>query len=116
MQPCWLWRAAPLDGVGRIEAVVGSVPYNFAIGDAIKKIVFRKPETPEGELEVRQDSCDGPVVARLPLAPAKANAGVTRLAGALTAQGGTHDLCMTFTQNGPDPLWVLDKLTLARVQ
>ena len=116
MQPCWLWRAAPLDGVGGIEAVVGSLPYNFSIGDAIKKVVFRKPETPEGELEVRQDTCDGPVVARLPLAPTKANAGVTRLAGALTAQGGTHDLCMTFTQTRPDPLWVLDKLTLARVR
>ena len=32
--------------------------------------------------------------------------------GALVPQSGAHDLCMTFTQNGPDPFWVLDRLTL----
>ena len=113
MQPCWRWPAAPLDGISQVEAVVGNVPYNFAIGEAIRKVVFRKPETPEGELEIRQDSCDGPVIARLPLAPAKNNAGVTTLRGAITPTPGAHDLCATFTQNGPNPLWVLDKLTLA---
>jgi hexosaminidase len=30
----------------------------------------------------------------------------------LSAQSGAHDLCMTFTQTGPDPFWVLDRLTL----
>jgi hexosaminidase len=32
--------------------------------------------------------------------------------GPIAAQGGAHDLCMTFTQRGPDPFWVLDRLTL----
>ena len=116
MKACWLWRAAPLDGMTRIEARVGSVPYNFVIGAAIKKVVFRKPKTPEGELEIRLDDCDGPVVARLPLAPAKANSGVTTLTGALAPRTGAHNLCASFTQKGPDPLWVLDKLTLAGPQ
>ena len=116
MRACWLWRGAPLDGATRIEAQIGSVPYNFAIGDAIKKVVFRKPETPEGELEIRLDDCDGPVVAKLPLGPAKGNSGVTTLTGALAPQTGAHTLCATFTQNGPDPLWVLDKLTLSGPQ
>ena len=113
MQPCWLWRAAPLDGVTRIEAVVDVVPYNFSIGEAIKQVVFRKPETPNGELEVRQDSCDGPLIAKLPLGPAKGAKGPIILTGAVGARGGTHDLCVSFTQTGPDPLWVVDKLTLA---
>jgi hexosaminidase len=116
MQPCWLWRGARMDGATRIEATVGSIPFNFSIGAAINKITFRKPETPEGELEIRLDDCDGPVVARLPLAPAKGNAGVTTLTGTLAAQTGAHSLCATFTQNGPDPLQVLDKLTLLGAQ
>ena len=86
------------------------------IGAAIKKVVFRKPKTPEGELEIRLDDCDGPVVARLPLAPAKGNSGVTTLTGALAPRTGAHNLCASFTQKGPDPLWVLDKLTLAGPQ
>jgi hexosaminidase len=116
MQPCWLWRGAPMDGAARITADVGSVPFNFAIGDAVNHITFRKPETPEGELEIRLDDCNGPVVAKLPLAPAKANAGVTTLTGTITPQAGAHLLCATFTQNGVDPTWVLDKLTLSGPQ
>ncbi|HMI19260.1 MAG TPA: family 20 glycosylhydrolase [Sphingomonas sp.] len=116
MQPCWLWRAAPMDGASRITADVGSVPFNFAIGDAVNHITFRKPETPEGELEIRLDDCNGPVVAKLRLAPAKANAGVTTLTGTIAPQTGVHLLCATFTQNGVDPIWVLDKLTLSGPQ
>ena len=95
---------------------MGSIPYNFSIGEAIKKVVFRKPETAEGELEIRLDDCDGPVVAKLPLAPAKGHSGVTTLTGTIAAQTGAHNLCATFTQNGPDPLWVLDTLTLSGPQ
>jgi hexosaminidase len=116
MQPCWLWRGAPMDGATRITADVGSVPFNFAIGDAVNRITFRKPETPDGELEIRLDDCNGPVVAKLPLAPAKANAGVTTLTGTIAPQTGAHMLCATFTQNGVNPIWVLDKLTLAPAQ
>jgi hexosaminidase len=116
MEACWLWRGAPMDGMTRIEARVGSVPFNFAIGAAIDKITFRKPETPEGELEIRLDDCDGPVVAKLPLAPANGNSGVTTLAGTLLPQTGAHSLCATFAQNRLDPLWVLDKLTLSGPQ
>jgi hexosaminidase len=116
MHACWLWRDAPMDGATRIEARVGSVPYNFSIGAAINKVVFRKPETPDGELEIRLDDCDGPVVAKLPLAPARGNSGVTTIGGTLAPSAGAHNLCATFTQNGPDPLWVLDKLTLSGPQ
>ena len=115
MQACWIWRAAPLDGVRAIHADVGSVPYNFSLGADIKDVTFRKPATPAGELEVRQDSCDGPRIAVAPLAPAARSAGVTTISAPLAMPvSGTHDLCMTFTQKGPDPLWLLDRLTLNR--
>src|SRR5204863_9631086 len=89
------------------------LPFNFQIGDDIKKIVLRPPATPAGELEVRQDRCDGPPIATLPLAPALKSQAVTRLRGAVTgAAPGPHDLCFTFTQSAVDPFWVLDRVTL----
>ena len=115
MQTCWIWPKAPLDGVRSLNAEVGSVPFNYQLGADIASVKFRKPETPDGELEVRQDSCDGPRIASIPLAPATRSDGVTTLSGPLAMPvRGTHDLCMTFTQKAPDPLWLLDRLTLNR--
>jgi hexosaminidase len=115
MQACWIWPAAKLDGVRAISAEVGSVPFNFSLGADMADIAFRKPETQAGELEVRQDSCDGPRIAVVPLAAAARSAGVTTISAPLAMPtNGTHDLCMTFTQKTPDPLWLLDRLTLNR--
>lgn len=110
--PCWIWKRAPLDGIASLSAEIGQVPYNFSIGADLAKVVFDKPRTPTGELEVRLDSCDGPVVASIPLGAATRNSGVSTITGPLPPQQGRHDLCMTFTQTGPDPLWMLDRLTL----
>jgi hexosaminidase len=112
MHPCWIWRGAPLDGVKRLVAEVGRMPFNFAIGDDVNKITFRPPATPAGELEVRRDTCDGPLVATIPLEPATHTSGDADVRGPISAQAGAHDLCMTFTQRGVDPYWVLDRLTL----
>ena len=91
---------------------MGQVPFNFEIGDDRNKIVLRPPATPSGELEVHLDTCDGPKIAVLPLAPATSNNAVTRLGGALPATGGVHDLCFVFTQKKLDPLWLLDWVQL----
>jgi hexosaminidase len=112
MHPCWIWPDALLSGAVSIAADVGSLPFNFSLGADLKNVVFAKPTTPAGELQVRRDDCGGPVIATIPLAPAVANSGVTRLSGSMGAQQGRHDLCMTFTQSGPAPLWMLDRLTL----
>ena len=112
MHPCWIWRGAPLSRVTRISAQVGRLPFNFAIGNDVKKISFRPPATPAGELQVRRDDCDGPLIATIPLESATERSGVAEVAGPIWAQRGDHDLCMTFTQRGPDPFWVLDWLTL----
>jgi hexosaminidase len=112
MHPCWIWRGAPLSGASHIVAEVGRMPFNFSIGDDIKKITFKPPATPAGELEVRRDGCEGTLIAIIPLQPATLTAGVAELRGPLAAESGAHDLCMTFTQRGPDPFWVLDRLTL----
>ena len=112
MHPCWIWHGAPLDGVKRLVAQVGRMPFNFAIGDDVNKINFRPPATSAGELEVRRDSCDGPLIATIPLEPATHTSGDADVSGPMSPQDGAHDLCMTFSQRGVDPYWVLDRLTL----
>lgn len=112
MHPCWIWRGAPLSDARRIVAEVGRMPFNFSIGDDIKKITFKPPATPAGELEVRRDGCEGELIATVPLASATSTSGVAQVTGSLIPQDGPHDLCVTFTQRGPDPYWVLDRLTL----
>jgi hexosaminidase len=112
MHPCWIWRGAALDGVRRLTAQVGRLPFNFSIGEDIKKITFDPPATAAGELHVRRDGCDGPIIATVPLAAATRTSGAAEVAGAIVPQSGAHDLCVTFSQSGPDPFWVLDRLTL----
>jgi len=107
--PCWIARGVRLDRVRGIAARVGQVPFNFQIGEAVKKVVFPPAVTAEGELEARVGGCDGAVVARLPLAPALLSQEVTELAPApVDARPGTHDVCFRFAQRGLDPLWVID--------
>lgn len=111
--PCWIFEQADLDGVDRITAAVGSVPFNFQIGDAAAKIRFAPPTTPEGELLVTLDRCDGEVIAVLPLAPAQASEAVTTLPPArLPHLSGRHDLCFRFAQHGLDPIKTLDWVQL----
>jgi hexosaminidase len=113
MNPCWIYQQADLSQVSAIAAAVGQLPFNFQIGDDVKKIPLRKPHSSAGELEVRLDSCDGEKIATLPLAPAAANYAVTQLpSAAIEAREGQHDLCFTFTQARVDPTWVIDTVEL----
>ena len=81
MNPCWIWPAPISTRVTAIAARVGQLPFNFQIGEDVKKIRLRPPATADGELEVRLDGCDGELIARLPLAPAVAEPGGDRAAG-----------------------------------
>ncbi|HUP28612.1 MAG TPA: family 20 glycosylhydrolase [Usitatibacter sp.] len=111
--PCWIYPAVALDKLTAVEATVGQVPFNFQIGEEVKKIRFATPTTPAGELEVRLDTCEGDLLARLPLAPAARSHGVTTLPRSpLARRSGVHDLCLRFAQHGVDPLWTLDTVRL----
>ena len=115
LRPCWRFPAARLDGVTGIRVVVGQIPFNFQIGKDREMVRFRPLATPAGEFEVRRDACDGPLVATLPLAPAAANPTTTTLRAPL-AGSGTHDLCITYTAKGVDPLWAIDRVALERAR
>ncbi len=115
--PCWIFEQADMDKVKSIAAAVGQVPFNFQIGEEVKKIRFAAPATPEGELNVHLGKCDGEIIARLPLKPAVSSNGVTVLPPATIAGiSGKHDLCLKFAQrfNDPavDPVWALDWVDL----
>ena len=111
LKPCWIWRDAPI-GLSEIRIDVGQLPFNFEIGADRDKISFAAPRTPAGEFEVRTPDCDGAVVARLPLAPAIGNPGVTTLRGQSIAAAARADICITYTARGVDSLWAIDKITI----
>jgi hexosaminidase len=112
MNPCWIWPDVDLTDIAFISAGVGQVPFNFQIGADRDKILLHAPKTPEGELEVRQDTCDGEVIATLPLGDAASKPTVTSLSGPIAPRRGRHDLCLTFTGKGIDPMWAVDWLQL----
>ncbi len=113
MEPCWIFEDADLAQVASIAASVGQFPFNFQIGKDRDSIRLRRPQDPDGELEVRVDGCDGERIAALPLGPAVNNDAVTRLPPAgIAPQSGRHDLCFTFTGNGIDPMWAIDRIEL----
>jgi hexosaminidase len=107
MNPCWLWPAAELDGISGLKVRVGQLPFNFQIGEDVKKVQVARPRTPSGELEVRLDGCGGEPVAVVSLAPAAGNPAVTELSAPLPKVSGRHDLCFSFTRAGVDPIWAV---------
>lgn len=111
LEPCWIFSAAALDDVRAIAIEVGQLPFNFQVGKDRDTVRFRPPTTPAGEFEVRL-GCAGERIAVLPLAPATSNPAVTRLIATIASQSGTHDLCLTYTARGVDPLWAIASVEL----
>jgi hexosaminidase len=114
MNPCWIYPAVNLTAGATLAAAVGQLPFNFQIGDDVKKIELRPPATPEGELEVFAGGCEGQRIASLPLAPAAAQQGVTALPEIKLEPraGGPQDLCFRFTQREVDPMWAVHWLEI----
>jgi len=111
--PCWIWKAADLTNVKSLRAVVGQIPFNFQIGKDAAAIPLPKPRTPSGELEIRLDKCDGPVLDTISLESAVANNDLTRLPTLnLGEHKGTHDICFQFTRSKVDPIWVISSIEL----
>jgi len=110
--PCWIYADAPVGGARRIAIDVGQLPFNFQIGKDLEGIKFRSPATPDGEFEVRSGGCDGERIAVLPLKPARANPGVTRLVAPIVRREGNEDLCITYTASGVSPMWAIDSVEL----
>lgn len=111
--PCWLWKGADLTQITALRASVGQIPFAFQIGKDAKNIPLAKPAEGGGELEVRAGTCEGELIASLPLAPAASNHAVTTLpAVKLAERTGKQDLCLRFTRASIDPIWTIDSVEL----
>lgn len=113
MEPCWIYEGAELAGVREITASVGQIPFNFQIGDDVRGIAFRAPQSELGELEARLDSCDGERIAVIPLEPTRGRPGVTTISAPIEPREGRHDICFTFTARGVDPMYAIDWVRIA---
>lgn len=113
MNPCWMFPGADLTGVTGLTVAVTRLPFNFQLGADLAKIPVRPPQTPQGELEVRLDTCAGELVASLPLARATLDSGVTPLSVRIPPRAGRHDLCIAVNAKGVEPLWAVDWVALA---
>jgi len=110
MDTCWVWKGVKLDGRYGVDITVDRLPWNYSLWKDIAGVVSRKARSAAGEVEVHQDTCDGPKLSTIPLAPAK-DARAT-LQGILPRREGVHDLCFVITGKPGPKLWVLGGVQL----
>ena len=111
---CWLWPGAPLAGISRVNVMVERVAWRY--GDEAAGAVVRPKAGVAGELQIRADSCNGPLLATLPLTPAAQAKGQTELnAGVSPPQGnGVRNLCISATGDPRDGQWALARVTFSK--
>ncbi|HEY2753343.1 family 20 glycosylhydrolase [Phenylobacterium sp.] len=109
---CWIYSGAELAGVEKVTVAFVRLPFNFGLDAGHNTTVVRPPRLVGGELEVRQDSCltDPLAVAPLPPGGVGDRASVTV---PLPPRSGRHDLCITYTSAGFDPMLAIDWVQLA---
>ena len=88
------------------------LPYNHPASSVAQKIILRQQATPNGELEVRLDGCEGIKLAPLPMPKVAPDIALVTVQGSLAPQTGVHDLCLVFTRAGPKPYWALPTVEL----
>ncbi len=103
MNPCWMYRRLDLKSVRGFDIAVTHMPFNFQIGQDIKKIPLYPQAAPSGQLEIHLDNCAGD---RLALAVLDRRR--TRLHLSIAPHEGVHDLCFVFARRKVDPVWALD--------
>jgi hexosaminidase len=135
---CWLWRRAPterlareppagareppagarespagtLEGIEHVTLTVGRVAWRF--GDEAQGAVVRPKASAAGEFEIHADSCTGPLLARLPLAPAVRGGGQITARVSTSKLNDARDLCIFATGDPRDGQWVLARMAFER--
>jgi hypothetical protein len=109
---CWIYPQARLDGVAAIHVDAARLARNYGLAHDQAKVVAYPAHTAHGELEVRLDTCDGTVLARLPLPAGDAPGVRFGLQGTLPPHAGNHDLCLRFTAPIRGPLYAIGAVQL----
>lgn len=105
MNPCWIYRGLDLAPIRGLDVSLGPLPFNFQIGNDVKKIPLYPTAARGGALEIRADSCTGPLLASLKLPRVRR---FTTLHADLPPQTGVHDVCLNFARRKVDPVWAID--------
>jgi hexosaminidase len=111
---CWLWHRAPLQDIEHVTLTVGRVAWRF--GDDAEGAVVRAKASAAGEFEIHADSCTGPLLARLPLAPGGRGDGQNELKSTVSTskQNNTRDLCIFATGDPRDGQWVVARVAFSK--
>ena len=111
---CWLWRRAPLGGIQHVTLTVERVAWRF--GDEAQGAVVRPKASAVGEFEIHADSCTGPLLARLPLAPVVQGDGQRELNASVSTseQNEARDLCIFATGDPRDGQWALARMAFSK--
>ena len=111
---CWSWSGAPLANIKRVTLTVGRVTWRF--GDEASAAVVRRKASAAGEFELHADSCAGPLLATLPLAPAARAPGQTELNASVSAAtpSGVRDVCIFATGDPRDGQWALARVAFSK--
>ncbi len=111
---CWAWHRAPLQDIEHVTLTVGRVAWRF--GDDAEGAVVRPKASAAGEFEIHADSCTGPLLARLPLAPAGRGDGQNELRSTVSTskQNNARDLCIFATGDPRDGQWVVARVAFSK--
>jgi hexosaminidase len=111
---CWMWPHAPLDGVTHVAMTVEQIAWRF--GDEARGAVVRRKTSAAGEFEIHADSCEGPLIASLPLESAVQAKGQIHLEAnvAMPAGAGARDLCVFATGDPRDGQWALVRMAFLK--
>jgi len=112
LNACQLWPHAPLEGVRRLHIELARLPNNYQLAHEAKDVVQRTASTAHGELLIRRDTCDGPLLATLPLPDPASTPRTFVLDASFARQQGTRDLCLAFTAPSTGPLYAFHELWL----
>ncbi len=113
LNPCWIWRKADTSKGFDVTVHVADFPFNFQLGNHPDPVKVDAPVTPEGEFNIHLDTCEGPLVAALPLGKMIRRGGLNELRAEVPATAGAHDLCLTFAQKAPPVQWALKDIRLS---
>lgn len=111
---CWLWPQVTLDGVTHVAITFERMTWRF--GDEAKDAVVRPKAHAVAEFEIHADSCNGPLLASLPLASALQVKGQTRLEAnvAMPVGAGIRNLCVFATGDPRDGQWALARMAFSK--
>nr|WP_246130429.1 family 20 glycosylhydrolase [Nitrospirillum amazonense] len=109
---CWVYPKARLDGVTTLTVNAARLARNYGLAHDAVKVRSHPATTPNGELVVRMDGCDGPVAATVPLPSPAAAPQQFPLTARLPATTGQRDLCLMYTAPIQGPLYAIGSVSL----